>query len=176
VARRLLIEALGIDSKRRGSARSAVQAAIVAQVRRYIDDHLDDVALTPASVVDALGLKRATVYRWFEDEGGLATVIRNRRLRVAANELIRYPHVKVVEIAFGLGFNSASDFTRAFRRAFDMSPLDMRVRALEMQQGNEFDFAKSGAVRPSDERANVNLIGASLMASLRHGAVSGNTV
>jgi AraC-like DNA-binding protein len=84
-------------------------------------------------VVQTLQLKRATIYRWFEHEGGLGAYIRNRRLREAADELVRYPHVQVAEIAFGLGFQSASDFTRAFRRAFDMSPQDMRARALDLQ-------------------------------------------
>jgi len=158
IARRLLIEALGVGSKRRGSARSAVQAAIIAQVRRHIDAHLDDAALTPASVVDALGLKRATVYRWFEDEGGLATVIRNRRLRAAANDLIRFPHMKIVEIAFGLGFKSASDFARAFRRAFDMSPLDMRVRALDLQHVREWDRGENGLFMSGGERVDRSLV------------------
>ena len=83
----------------------------------------------PTSVVQALQLKRATIYRWFEHEGGLGVYIRNRRLREAADELVRFPHLQIAEIAYGLGFQSASDFARAFRRAFDMSPQDMRVRA-----------------------------------------------
>ncbi|WP_409518718.1 hypothetical protein [Paraburkholderia sp. LEh10] len=35
---------------------------------------------------------------------------------------MRFPQLQVMEIAYGLGLKSASDFTRAFRRAFDMSP------------------------------------------------------
>jgi AraC-like DNA-binding protein len=46
---------------------------------------------------------------------------------------VRFPQLRVVEIAYGLGFNSPSDFTRAFRRAFDMSPQDLRARALILQ-------------------------------------------
>ncbi len=34
--------------------------------------------------------------------------------------------MKVSEIAYGLGFKSASDFTRAFRRTYDMAPLELR--------------------------------------------------
>jgi AraC-like DNA-binding protein len=79
-------------------------------------------------------LKRATIYRWFEHEGGLGAYIRNRRLREAADELVCHPQRQVVEIAYGLGFKSPSDFTRAFRRAFDLSPQDMRARALDLQR------------------------------------------
>jgi len=36
----------------------------------------------------------------------------------------------VTDIAYGLGFKSPSDFTRAFRRAYEISPQDFRARAL----------------------------------------------
>jgi AraC-like DNA-binding protein len=82
-------------------------------------------------VLAASPLSRPTLYRLFEAEaeaeGGLAAYIRNRRLREAADELHRYPRKAIVEIAYGTGFNSASDFNRAFRRAYDMSPSDFRA-------------------------------------------------
>ena len=99
-------------------------------LRRYIEANLHEPDLSPDSVLLASQLSRPTLYRLFESEGGLATYIRNRRLSQAADELRRYPNKAVVEIAYGLGFNSASDFNRAFRRAFDMSPLNYRMFAL----------------------------------------------
>jgi AraC-like DNA-binding protein len=115
-------------------ARIALRTAVKGQVRRYIETHLHEGDLTPMKVVGALGLKRATIYRWFEQEGGLGAYIRYRRLREAADELARFPNLQIADIAFGLGFKSASDFTRAFRRAFDASPQEMRQRALELQR------------------------------------------
>jgi AraC-like DNA-binding protein len=117
-----------------GADRAALQAALMGQVRRYVEANLHQPDLTPTSVVQALQLKRATIYRWFEHEGGLGAYIRNRRLREAADELVCHPQRQVVEIAYGLGFKSPSDFTRAFRRAFDLSPQDMRARALDLQR------------------------------------------
>lgn len=113
-------------------SRAAMQSAVKAQVKRYVETHLHEADLTPMKIVDALGLKRATIYRWFEPEGGLGAYIRHRRLREAADELARFPNLQIADIAFGLGFKSASDFTRAFRRAFDASPLETRLRALEL--------------------------------------------
>jgi len=129
----LLIAAFREESALTGAGRAALKAAVLAQVRRFVDANLHQADLSPASIVQTLQLKRATIYRWFEHEGGLGAYIRNRRLREAANELVRFPQLRVVEIAYGLGFNSASDFTRAFRRAFDMSPQDLRARALVVQ-------------------------------------------
>lgn len=130
----LMVGAFRKDARLSGTGRAALQAAIMGRVRRYIEANLHQGDLTPTSVVQALQLKRATIYRWFEHEGGLGAYIRHRRLREAADELVRYPHLQVTEIAFGLGFQSASDFTRAFRRAFDMSPQDMRARAFDLLQ------------------------------------------
>jgi AraC-like DNA-binding protein len=130
----LLVATFRKEARLSGAGRAALQAVVMGRVRRYIEANLHQGDLTPTSVVQALQLKRATIYRWFEHEGGLGAYIRNRRLREAADELVRYPHVQVAEIAFGLGFQSASDFTRAFRRAFDMSPQDMRARAFDLQQ------------------------------------------
>jgi AraC-like DNA-binding protein len=55
--------------------------------------------------------------------------IRSRRLRISADELVHFPHMEVQDIASGLGFNGASSFTRAFRRAFDIAPRELHEYA-----------------------------------------------
>jgi AraC-like DNA-binding protein len=109
-----------------GNARAAVRAAVFGSVRRHVEHNLHEPGLSLESIVGASRLSRATLYRLFEHEGGLVTYIRNRRLREAADELIRFPQAPVVEIAYGLGFRSAADFNHAFRRAYDMPPRDFR--------------------------------------------------
>jgi AraC-like DNA-binding protein len=126
----LIAAAFGKRTGRAGGARAAARAAVFGTLRRYIEANLHEPDLSPESVLLASQLSRPTLYRLFESEGGLATYIRNRRLSQAADELRRYPNKAVIEIAYGLGFNSASDFNRAFRRAFDMSPLDFRMFTL----------------------------------------------
>jgi AraC-like DNA-binding protein len=139
----LLLAAFRKQARLTGDARAAVKAAVMSQVRRYVEANLNQPDLSPSSVVDALQLKRATIYRWFEHEGGLGAYIRNRRLREAADELVRFPQLQVINIAYGLGFSSASDFTRAFRRAYGMSPQDARVRALELLRVSKLDLLSS---------------------------------
>jgi AraC-like DNA-binding protein len=103
------------------------RVVMVDQVRRYVQAHLCDDDLSPESVLSALQLPRSTLYRLFQHEGGLGAYIRHLRLRHAADDLIRYPHALVLDIAFGLGFKSASVFTRAFRRAYGMAPQEYRA-------------------------------------------------
>lgn len=112
-----------------GDARAAIRAEAFGRVRQHVERQLHEPDLSLESIVDASGLSRAALYRLFEHEGGLAAYIRNRRLREAANELIRFPKAPVVEIAYGLGFRSAADFNHAFRRAYEMPPRDFRALA-----------------------------------------------
>jgi len=125
----LLAAAFSRQAGLSGDARAAVRAAVYGQVRRHVEANLHDPDLSPESVLKSLHLSRASVYRLFEHEGGLAAYIRSRRLRMAADELVRFPHMEVQDIASGLGFNSASSFTRAFRRAFDIAPGELHEYA-----------------------------------------------
>jgi AraC-like DNA-binding protein len=123
----LMVSAFGKQAQLSGNARAAARAAMFGRVRRYIQAHLRQEDLSPESVLQALQLPRQTLYRLFQHEGGLGAYIRHLRLREAAGELVRHPNLTVTDIAFGLGFKSSSDFTRAFRRAYDMAPQDFRA-------------------------------------------------
>ncbi|HTK00262.1 MAG TPA: helix-turn-helix domain-containing protein, partial [Bordetella sp.] len=125
----LLAAAFGRQAGLIGDARIALRSVLFGKVRRYIDAHLNQPDLTPDSVLRASGLSRPTLYRLFEHEGGLAAYIRTRRLREAADELCVPSGRAVIDIAYGLGFGSAAAFNHAFRRAYDMAPLDFRAAA-----------------------------------------------
>jgi len=123
----LLGEAYGRQAGLLGNARSVERAVMLDRVLRHIRNNLHDADLSPERVLDALGLPRPTVYRMFQHEGGIASYIRKIRLRSAANELVQFPQIPVKDIAYASGFKTASDFTRAFRRAYDMAPQDLRM-------------------------------------------------
>ncbi|WP_426399162.1 AraC family transcriptional regulator [Ralstonia sp. R-29] len=125
----LMVSAFGKQAQLSGNARAAARAAMFGRVRRYIQAHLRQEDLSPESVLQALQLPRQTLYRLFQHEGGLGAYIRHLRLREAADELVRHPNRTVTDIAFGLGFKSSSDFTRAFRRAYDIAPQDFRAQS-----------------------------------------------
>jgi AraC-like DNA-binding protein len=127
----LLVAAFGNHARLSGGARAATRAAMLDQVKRYVQANLHHEKLSPEGILQAFGLPRPTLYRMFESEGGLGTYIRHCRLREAAGDLVRFPHVSVAEIGYGLDFNSHSDFTRAFRGAFGMSPQDFRAFGLD---------------------------------------------
>jgi AraC-like DNA-binding protein len=122
----LIADAFGEQAGLRGTKPALARAMAFDQARRYVHGNLHDGDLSTDSVVESLGLSRRTVYRLFEHEGGLGTYIRHVRLRAAADELVAWPGVPVQDIAYAHGFRSASDFTRAFRRAYGLAPQDIR--------------------------------------------------
>lgn len=144
----LLVAAFCKQAGLTGNARAVARASLFGQVRRYIRAHIHQAVLSPESVLTALQLPRPTLYRMFEHEGGIGAYIRNLRLREAADELVKFPHMAVMDIAYGLGFKSASDFTRAFRRAYDMAPQHLRALVFGSQRAQ----ADAPAVAPPASR------------------------
>jgi AraC-like DNA-binding protein len=126
----MILAAFGKQAMLCGTVRADSRNAMFGKARGFVHSNLHQPWLSPESVVAALKLPRHTLYRLFEHEGGLGCYIRNRRLREAADELVKHPQRQVIEIAYGLGFNSASDFTRAFRRSYGISPQNHRTMAL----------------------------------------------
>jgi len=108
-------------------ARAPLEAALIGEIRRYIDRHLHSPDLSPQGVGEALGLPRSTLYAVCEPMGGVAAFIQKRRLR-RIHAILADPRDRrrVGEIAYQFGFTSGAHFSRAFRRAFGYSPSEAR--------------------------------------------------
>lgn len=100
-------------------------------MKRYIEENLDSTNLSPELLARKFHLSRANLYRMFEPYGGVAVYIRDQRLQRAFKELVgpETAHRRVADIAYGWGFASEAAFSRAFKRAFDMTPSDARAAA-----------------------------------------------
>jgi AraC family transcriptional regulator, positive regulator of tynA and feaB len=108
---------------------SAVVKGRQSQVIRYIEDHLRDPKLSPASVAAGLRISPRYLRTVFAGTGErVSAYIIRRRLEECAKQ-IRNPawagHT-LTEIAFAWGFNSAAHFTRTFHEQFGMTPRDYR--------------------------------------------------
>jgi AraC-like DNA-binding protein len=114
-------------------SRAEVTAAVRATARRTICDHIDlhlaDERLTPEILVRRFRLSRATLYRLFDEDGGIAAYILGRRLDRCRAMLAasRNGERTIGDIAFSNGFASEAHFSRAFRRRFGMTPSDART-------------------------------------------------
>ncbi|TCK65737.1 helix-turn-helix transcriptional regulator [Curtobacterium sp. PhB136] len=102
-----------------------------SRMLEYVQVHVVDRDLTIAEVARVHGISERYAYLILQRAGiSLADRVRGRRLAGAAEELRRVHerHVTVSEIAHRWGFPDHANFTRAFHRAYGMSPRDYRKR------------------------------------------------
>jgi AraC-like DNA-binding protein len=129
----LELAAAAINNHVREDNAQGVQRALRASIRRYIDNHLLDPALSVEKVMGEFGVSRRTVYRLFEPLGGFSACITHRRLE-RAMDFLRAPqsaHMTIAEVAASYGFTNPENFSRVFKKTFGLSPRQMRHFASE---------------------------------------------
>ncbi|MEI2416714.1 helix-turn-helix domain-containing protein [Orrella sp. JC864] len=113
-----------------GPAPGAAHHGLLGQLLAFVDSHWDDPDITPETLRERFGLSRRQLYAAFEPcKEGPATLIRRRRLAAARTELVQQPNASIAQVAYGCGFSSLSDFGRAFRREYGLSPSALRASA-----------------------------------------------
>lgn len=106
----------------------AIRMAIVTTLKRYIEENIEDPALSPESVAEIFGVSRSRLYKLFQYYDGVASYIRDRRLAHALT-LLTVPaqqQRKIIDIALSVGFSGESSFIRAFRRRYGFTPSEAR--------------------------------------------------
>ncbi|WP_298952183.1 helix-turn-helix domain-containing protein [uncultured Methylobacterium sp.] len=97
-------------------------------VRRFIQRELASPSLGAEVVAAQFGLSRSTLYRLFEEDGGVQSYIRDRRLMRAMKLLVQAGAAgspRISGIAYAVGFTDDSTFSRAFKRRFGFAPSDL---------------------------------------------------
>jgi AraC-like DNA-binding protein len=109
-------------------AQPLIAGSLRSHAKRVVEARLHDPRLTPEAVAAELRVSRATLYRLFEADGGVAAFIRDQRLRRAARLLSdAAERRRIAQIAYACGFESETHFGRAFRRAFGATPGEVRL-------------------------------------------------
>jgi len=124
------------------------QAAAIASLqalRRIVEENLANPELTPEFLSQKAGVSRATLYRLFEPIGGVRQYIQQRRLMRAYQMISGPAHTRerIGTIAALCGFSDNTVFGRAFRKAYRMSPSELRNAAGEPDAHPEFATATS---------------------------------
>jgi AraC family transcriptional activator of tynA and feaB len=128
----VLATAFGMAFEGGASVSSTVAARRLA-ARRHVEAHLRDPKLSPSQVASALHVSPRYLRMLFQEgEESLSAYILRRRVEECARLLASplWHGQTVTAIAFGLGFNSAAHFTRAFRQRFGVTPSGYRRQAL----------------------------------------------
>jgi len=107
---------------------SALAAALRSRVLAFIEQNIHLRELSPDVIARRFNVSRSHLYRAFASDGGVATVLREKRLDRAFQELVGPAPAprSIAEIAHRLGFSSGNQFLRAFRSRFGMTPSEVR--------------------------------------------------
>jgi len=106
----------------------AINLTMRHRILAYIDDNLTDYMLGPHSLQQHFHVSRSHLYRAFEQDGGVAKVIRDKRLELAYRLLVETQgkQLSLKEIAYRCGFPDASQFTKAFKSLYGVTPKNAR--------------------------------------------------
>jgi AraC-like DNA-binding protein len=130
-------QAMLIACLRTGAADAAIEAreSRKERVRQAIRQQISSARLTPGRLAAMAGISRSALYRLFEDEGGIARLIQDTRL-ARAHAALTDPSqgtAPIADVAARHGFPDPSSFTRAFRRAFGVTPRGARASSAGVQ-------------------------------------------
>ncbi|MEU1618339.1 helix-turn-helix domain-containing protein [Streptomyces sp. NPDC005722] len=127
-----VLTALATGETRRDVQAPGSGATLRLRVREYIRAHADEPGLTPATVAAAHHISVRYLHKLFQDEDrSVGRLIQHLRLEACRNDLERpdLAGLTVEAIAHRRGFGSHAHFSRAFRAAYGMSPVEWRGRA-----------------------------------------------
>ena len=100
------------------------QILAVQRMQDYIADHLEE-SITLANLAEVSLFSPWYSYRLFKAHTGLTVADYIRRLRLSRSALrLKREEVKVIDVAYDLGFGSVDGYQRAFRREFGCNPAE----------------------------------------------------
>jgi AraC-like DNA-binding protein len=105
------------------------QRALLLRMHAFIEDQLADPDLTPATIADAHHVSIRYLYKLFEGEqASVAGLIKERRLERCRRDLMdpSLGDMPVGAIAASWGLLNPTHFSRAFRAAYGVSPVEYR--------------------------------------------------
>ena len=128
---RLVAACLGANPRRRDETAAPFAGAIGQSIRAFIERDITNPDLRPDDLQRHFRVSRSQLYRLFTGDGGIAGYIQSRRLYHCYRALQDPLQARrwIGDIALSFGFSSEAHFSRAFRRAFGVTPSEARAGA-----------------------------------------------
>lgn len=123
---RELLAAITVPFAAQRSCGARREEALRERILKHIDATLGEEIDIPR-FCEVLACSRSALYRAVAPQGGLVKIVMQRRLLAVHDVLSRSDDQRsIAQIALAYGFNSASQFSRCFRRTFGLSPGGVR--------------------------------------------------
>jgi len=98
-------------------------ARLINRLTALVNARICDPELRPSTLADELGVSIRTVQNAFATLGETPSAyILSKRLERAADRLAAAPQMSITDLAYELGFNDCSYFTRCFKQKFGQAP------------------------------------------------------
>ncbi|MFF3576071.1 helix-turn-helix domain-containing protein [Streptomyces mirabilis] len=104
-------------------------AELLDRIKAHMETRLGEPELSPQDIADRNGISLRYLHQLFQREGTTVNSwVRARRLEAASEELARPDAARrtIAVVAARWGFASSAHFSRVFREAYDMSPVEWR--------------------------------------------------
>lgn len=113
----------------RNADRNAMHIAMAQAARMYVLDNIRRPDLSAAEIAHAIGVSRSSLYRLFEEEGGVQKHISTTRLVLAHARLATEPGGRgyVGRVSTEFCFADQFAFSKAFKKEFGVSPKDIQA-------------------------------------------------
>jgi AraC-like DNA-binding protein len=124
-----ILDLLGAVLAARAGAKTLPPETQRERIRSYIQQHLQDHRLSPASIAADLGISVRYVHSLFKDEPlTIGQFIRELRVRACRADLeAEPPPASLTELALKWGFYDLSHMSRCFRDEYRISPKEIRA-------------------------------------------------
>ncbi|MDY2942820.1 MAG: substrate-binding domain-containing protein [Paludibacteraceae bacterium] len=100
---------------------------LIARLQQIIEERMDDSNLSINTISTELGVSRAQLFRKVKERTGLTPVDLLRQVRLQkARQMLRQTDLSVRQVAYSVGFTSASYFARCYRAFFGVPPAEDR--------------------------------------------------
>jgi AraC-like DNA-binding protein len=107
-------------------AHGQTETPAIDRARRHIHDHSSD-ELSLGAVADVVNMSASYFSEKFKQAAGMNFVEYVARTRIEkARNLLQNPNLRISEIAFDVGFQSLSQFNRAFKKVTGKAPSKYR--------------------------------------------------
>ena len=124
----IVAAAAGGAADTEGHVERADRHLYLVMIKRHIAANLETGSLSAHDLCRRFHISRASLYRLFEVDGGLARYVQEQRLNRALTLLVSPASrgKRLIDLAVDLQFSSDSTFIRAFRRQFGLPPGEIR--------------------------------------------------
>jgi len=119
---------------------------VLGSVQAYVEAHLGKRSLSAEMIMRHFAMAPATLFRLFEDLGGVGSYIQRRRLLACFRALSdpKLIHRRIPDVARGFGLSASEPLDALFREHFGMSPEEVREEA-RSRSGSVVTIMPSGA-------------------------------